>query len=144
DSSETLVYTVKTLTAYYKKINQPEKALTYLIQAEKKLLVLDDDNMLILLYGILADYYEENDNYKKAHYYKKLEGDIRDEIRSEQMVENIAEQQVEFETKKKEQEIKLLATQNTLINQQKSNQLKIFILGVVFLTSIGFLLLYQN
>src|SRR5690606_15922843 len=67
-----------------------------------------------------------------------------DEIRSEQMVENIAEQQVEFETKKKEQEIKLLATQNTLINQQKSNQLKIFILGVVFLTSIGFLLLYQN
>ncbi|MGF1556184.1 HAMP domain-containing sensor histidine kinase [Paucihalobacter sp.] len=144
NSPETLVYTANTLAEINQKQGKPQTAINYLQQVEKKLITLKDPHAQLTLYNLLAKNTELAGDYKLALHYKTLEGDQRDRIRSEQMVKNIAEQKVLFETEKKEKENELLAIENALINQQKNNQLKIFVLGLFFLTSIGMLLFFQN
>ncbi len=144
NSPETMVYTANTLAEINQKNGKPQTAINYLQQVEKKLATLEDPHAQLTLFNLLVKNTELAGDYKLALHYKTLEGDQRDLIRSEQMVKNIAEQKVQFETEKKEKENELLAIENTLINQQKSNQLKIFIFGAFFLISIGTLLFFQN
>jgi tetratricopeptide (TPR) repeat protein len=96
------------------------------------------------IYGALYRHFEKTKQFEDAFYFKNLYHQVKDSIENVGLKLKINNLESRYAFVKKEQENELLTIENALIHQQKSNQLKIFLLGLIFLISLGTLLYYQN
>lgn len=128
----------------YSQKGESQKAESSLKEALERSISVNDLKGKQRIYNALSNHYEKTGQFGEAFQYKTLYHQVKDSIENVDLKLKINNLESRYEFVKKEKENELLTIENTLINQQKSNQLKIFVLGLVFLTSIGILLLNQN
>lgn len=128
----------------YSKKGVNQKAESTLKEALKRTSPENDMEGMQRIYGALFQHYEKTEQFREAFHYKNLYHQVKDSIENVGLKLKINNLESRHAFIKKEQENELLTIENTLINQQKSNQLKIFILGLLFLSCLGVLLFNQN
>ena len=128
----------------YSQKGENQKAESTLKEALNRYSSVNDQKGNQRAYNALYNHYENTGQFREAFQYKTLFHQVKDSIENVELKLKINNLESRHEFVKKEQENELLTIENDLINQQKNNQFRIFILGLIFVTSIGILLFYQN
>lgn len=144
DSSD-MVWEASCIGRTLAALNQYSEAETYLLEA---LQVSAQLNMVNNQYDIaneLYSLYEKTGDYKKAFSYLKLSKALSDSLSAITQVDKTNELKEKFESRKKEQEIKLLKTQNDLaVSDSRRARLIQYIFILLFTTAIAITLLLLN
>lgn len=91
--------------------------------------------------SVLAEFYFKQKKYEKAYYHQTEAKNTNSEIYSTEMANSLNKMQAEFETEKKEQEIKLLQKDILITESNLSKQKQIIVGGiVVFILVLGLLI----
>ena len=123
----------------YSKLNQYEKALSYFQRSIEISESIDDQFTLETNYRCLYDMYKRKIDYQKALYYYELFNEFRNTRLNQETRKEIAELEIQYESKKKQQEIE------TLNRQNKQSRLIISILSIAFtLFIILLIILYRQ
>lgn len=136
------------------EINQLEKAFYYF---NKQLILakeIGNKENIKTGYKSLSDYYKRKKNYKQALAYYELYSSVKDSLLNEANSKNLAEQEIKFQTEKKQKENEVLAQKNNyLFQKNKAQHLEIvesryfitaLVLSVLFVLIFGFLLIKFN
>lgn len=116
------------LTQYKEALSRFEQS----IQIAKK---NDDMHTLEVNYKCLYEMYKRKVDFQKALYYHEMYTELRNDRLSQESRKEIAELEIQYETKQKEKEIELLNKQNHL------NRIIILILSISFLVFIFLIVL---
>jgi len=123
----------------YSKLNQYEKALTYFHRSIEISESIDDQFTLETNYKCMYDMYKRKIDFQKALYYYELFNELRNKRLNQETRKEIAELEIQYESKKKQQEIEILNKQN------KQSRLIISILSITFtLFIILLIILYRQ
>lgn len=125
------------------KLQRIPEAEKYMMEAYKL-----SDSLKILNYQydavmLLADMHGQNSNWQKAYHYLNTAAVLKDSIDVSDQIQRTNELKEKFEAEKKEKEIALLKTQNSLTTaENRKSRLLQYLFGVLFVTAtvIGWLL----
>lgn len=136
------------------EINQTEKAFQYFNKQIALAKEIGNKENIRSGYKSLSDYYKSKKKYKQAYDYYVLYVNIKDSLLNEANSKNLAEQEIKFQSEKKQKENEVLEQKNKFLFQKnKTQQLKIsknryFIIGlisvVVFVSIIAFMVIKYN
>jgi tetratricopeptide (TPR) repeat protein len=132
-SISNIAYVYKKQGKYTESISLYLNALQ-LFEEEKSLIYLKDN------YLNISEVYEKNNNLSEALRYNNLYLDLNDSITNSDIISRIGELQMQFEIKKKDQELKLLEQDKLIAEQEnKLSEIRFYILigGVILLILIG-------
>lgn len=143
-----LALAYSSLGGFYNKIERYKEAIYY----QSKALILfnkikpKEAGKILGTTNGLATAYANNKQYKEAFYLVDKAYDLRDSLRDIQQSDLTLELEKKYQTKKKEQQITLLKTENELAKHQKINQRNLFLTGIIILSFVGlfFFFLYRN
>ncbi len=132
----TYMMTVLTLDVAYTKIEQPERAMPYLLRGEELLRGEKDYNATRLLYKSIQNNYKLQGRFRKAFEYAEKVQAMSDSIYKIDNAERIAEMDAKYGLEKKERQIveQKLALQKQKI-QRSYYQFGAILLGVIALLS---------
>ncbi|WP_130735106.1 response regulator [Flavobacterium sp. J27] len=119
-----------------------EEAISYYNKALKISEAIHSKTNISEVYKNLTKVYTLQNNYKAAFESQKKYHLYRDSIVDEKTNISIAELETKFQTEKKEQEIKLLSTENKLAQKQK--YIYIALASLLFLTGFSLFFVYRN
>lgn len=98
-------------------------------------------------YQLLADTYEAQNDYAKAHHYQRLYIGIHDSLQEQRNNERMAIMQARFESEIKESKIELL-TKDTQLKQKEINSQRLWkwwsVGGLALMVVLAFMLWYSN
>jgi signal transduction histidine kinase/DNA-binding response OmpR family regulator len=132
----------------YNKIENYVDAIKHLDYAKEMLHISKSARKEIyhdIEYNLAEAYFGKNE-FKKGYRYLKSAKEIMEEAQQIKNIEKIEEIELKYQSKKKEQKIALLKSQNELVAQQKTHQ-RNQLLGIIGITSIAglfFFFLYRN
>ncbi len=111
------------------------KAITYLKDAATIATKHNVKNTAKDSYRYLSELYEKEGRYKEALVYNRLFTGINDSIYSEESRRSVEDMKVSYETEKKEQQIELLNSKNSLneYKLEKAQQLKYALVAIAIL-----------
>ncbi len=126
-----------------------DSALEYLNKARIVYEKAEANQMLeekVSVYKALSNQYKAKENNYEALRYANLYIALKDTLLAKQNSKQLNELETKYQTEKKEQQIRLLSTQNALAVQQKTNQRNLFIAGgsVLGLAALVFFFLFRN
>jgi len=110
----------------YSKLNQFDEALSYFQRSIEISESIEDKYTLETNYECMYEMYKRKIEFQKALYYYELYNDLRNVRLNQETRKEIAELEIQYESKKKQQEIELLNKQNEL------NRFIIIILTIAF------------
>lgn len=131
--------------AYY-FVGDFNRAILFLEKAYKEALNKENNSKQENALFYLCKAYSKAGQFEKStEYYEKYiqVHEINEKLKSKEFTSDI---EAKYQSKKQEQEIEILKSQNALAEEQKMNQLSLLISGVVISTLIGiiFFFLYYN
>lgn len=135
------------LGSTYKDLGNYPSAMPYLKDAIRFAKEIGASPLLVNGYESMAGLYETMGDTKNALLYHKLFSDLKDSLLNTERTEQLAEMQTKYETEKKEQEIGQLTQDNkisALQLQQRTTQIILLIIAVVFILVVSFLLYNRN
>ncbi|MCB0401352.1 MAG: tetratricopeptide repeat protein [Flavobacteriales bacterium] len=109
---------VSNIAYIYKKQKKLEESLTLYLEA---LNIFSETNSLIYLkdnYLNISEVYEETGDLKNALKYNNLYLDLNDSITNSEILSRMGELQIQFEIRKKEQELLLLEKEKLIVEQE--------------------------
>ena len=124
----------------YSKQKKYDKSIKLFLEA---LSLFEEEGSLIYLkdnYLNLSEVYEKKNNYKEALRYNNLYLDLNDSISNSEIVARMGELQMQFEIKKKDQELLLLEKEKLIVEQKnKLTETRQYLLvgGIILLLIIG-------
>ncbi len=124
---------------------QKEPALKVLLDSEKSLHKINTRTSLANTYFMIYHLYKEKQNLKSALQYHEKYLALKDSLRQEDLMKNLAELETKYETDKKEKEIELLNSENQIqeLKFEKVARQNLFIFIGLFVTLVfAGLLLY--
>jgi len=101
-------------------------------------------------YILAADYYNIKGDYKQAYSYEKLYSDVKDSILNKENSENISRMNAQFDSEKKDNEIKLLnkdKEQRELLRSEEKQKQSIILFSVIaglILAAVFSIFLYKR
>lgn len=121
------------------------KAREYLMKSLSESLEIGYKDLRRHIYTVIAETYRQEGNYQKAYEYFVTSAALKDSLYNEQRSRQIQDLQTQYETEKKENEIRLLRQENEL-KDFGLRQNRLFILGLilVLLATIIVGYLWQN
>jgi tetratricopeptide (TPR) repeat protein len=131
------------LGGFYNRIKKPKKGIYFQLKALKMFdtLKLSNSGKILGTMNGLATAYANDNQYKNAYTMLDKAYLFKDSLTSLENSNLTLELEKKYQTQKKEQEIKLLKTQNQLTEHQKLNQRNVM-LGGLALTSLAGLFLF--
>ncbi|MCF7561344.1 response regulator [Sabulilitoribacter multivorans] len=131
---------------FYYNINYYKKALLYSQQGFNLAKNRKDLRSQLLAIKVMIKANKELANYKDLSENWENYVQLRDSFDYAKLRTQVNELETKYQTKKKEQEIALLTSQNELIEQQKKNQRNLLLagIGLTSLAGMFFFFLYQN
>ncbi len=138
-SISNIAYIYKKQKKYDKAIHLYLKALK-LFEEEKSLIYLKDN------YLNVSEVYEKKNNLSEALKYNNLYLDLNDSISNSDILARMGELQMQFEIKKKDQELLLLEQEKLIVEQEnKLSEIRLYLLigGIVLIILIS-ALMYRN
>jgi len=134
------------LSTLYLESGDLEKALEYAHRSEKIITETDELNVLKGNKLLLSNIYENLGDYKKSLQYHKVYTTLHDSLFNADNTERFNRMQTEFETMKKEQQIKLLEIdkknqllENRILRNRQNTFIIIIVLILILITIIGFM-----
>ncbi|MFP4025232.1 MAG: tetratricopeptide repeat protein [Thiohalospira sp.] len=123
----------------YSKQNKPNLATDYFHRSIEIAEVIEDMHTLEINYKCLYDLNKQIGKFENALYYFELYNDLRNQRLSQEAKKEIAELEIQYETKKKQKEIELLNKQN-----QSSRFIIItFLFAFIIFAILAYLLIRQ-
>ncbi|MFC2096402.1 tetratricopeptide repeat protein [Bacteroidota bacterium] len=95
-------------------LNDYDKALSHFNRSIELSEIIEDNHTIEINYKCMYDMYKRKIDFQKALYYYELYTELRNNRLSQESRIEIAELEIQYETSKKEKEIKLLNKQNIL------------------------------
>lgn len=128
------------------KKKDPKKAQLFLDRIADFEITHRNSNLIYNIYKVQIEILVLNKNFEKALAKQQELDSVKSSFVDRKNDEAFLTMERKFQTKKKEQEIALLTSQNELAQQQKSNQKNLFlsIILVVALAALSFYALYRN
>lgn len=148
DFKDLLADNLNNLGVISNSLKQPAAAECYFIQALDISKSIGSKSLIKQSFFALATFYEEMQDYKKAHYYYKLFSETKDSLLNEENSRLITEMNTRYATEKKENEI-LLLTKDKQLNtkiirqQQLLRWLLIAAIILLFIAVYGILKRYR-
>ncbi|EDP71926.1 two-component system sensor histidine kinase/response regulator, hybrid ('one-component system') [Flavobacteriales bacterium ALC-1] len=129
--------------AFYAKTKKPFLALEHIKKSKELFLIgeymRDEDDYRINT--IASQAYYELGNFEEAYKASKKANRLLEIIQTDNNNENVVELETKYQTEKKEQEIKLLTSENELIEKQKKNQ-QLILLSTITISTLAALFLF--
>lgn len=91
----------------------------------------------------LADFFENNNNFRDALLYLKIHESLKDSLQNQQNRAEVAKLETQYQTQQKEQEIAFLNAQNELTIQKNRNQRNFYLSLLGLAIAIGFVVFYS-
>ncbi|MCL3781904.1 response regulator [Prolixibacteraceae bacterium JC049] len=123
-----------------KKYNEAEKSL---LEAQKLATNIHSLEQLVILYSALSEMYRAQSQFQLASNAQQMLLVHKDSLFNTLQTTAINNLEFNYQTKEKEQQIELLATQNQLIEQSKISQQRLFFVTIVLLVFLLFVLYYR-
>ena len=121
------------LAIYYSDLKQFEKSKRAYEEADRLYTQIGYSSYSVFIRGRLAEFYAEENDYKSAYEYTLSSQRLLDSIRNREAERNLKRYQVEFETEKKEQALRI----NQLELRQKTQERNIWLGSSVFLALLA-------
>lgn len=134
------------LATVYNELNQPDKALQFIIQAEVLAKEVGYRADLKEIYLTRAEIEQKRGNYKKAYNYRSMSADLSDSLFKVESSEQIADMEAKYQNEKKQKEIVQLQKDKqiqTLSIKQKST-LNYFLIASIAALLLVIFLIYRN
>lgn len=134
------------LATLYNELNQPGKALQFILQAEILAKEVGYRANLKEIYLTRAEIEQRRGNYKEAYKYRSMSADLSDSLFKAEGSEQIADMEAKYQNEKKQKEIVQLQKDKqiqTLSIQQKSTLNYLLIASLAGLLIVCFLI-YRN
>ena len=131
------------IASIYGKNKNTKEAQNYFKQSEILAKEAASFEVLMDVYGLYSEYYEENNDFKNALKYQLLYSGARDSLRSKDNSDALAEVKTRYETEIKDKENDKLKDDNNIKDltiRQKNTQLFFFIILFTAVIIIGLLL----
>lgn len=148
-SKKQIVASLKNLSYTYKLIGNADLAILY---AQKSLELSEETQILNDIeksHLNLSEGYKLKGDYKKAYEHFKIHSEYADSILNEQSLEAIDKLNIEYQTEKKDQEIKIKNAKVVLLQKEgeiekTKTRFYIIIGGIVVLIAIGFIIFLRG
>jgi len=132
---EGIASSLNILASIYAKQKKYTEAFNTLANSEMICLKQNLTNDLVEVYYQYYDIYKEKSNHDKALFYYEKYYNLSDSIKSIDVVENIANLEIKYETNKKQQKIELLNIEN-IKKERKLKSRNLFLLSLILLVLI--------
>jgi two-component system NarL family sensor kinase len=135
------------LGSTYKDLGNYPSAMPYMKDAIRFAKEIGASPLLVNGYESMSGLYESMGDTKNSLLYHKLFSELKDSLLNTERTEQLAEMQTKYETEKKEQEIGQLTQDNkisALQLQQRTTQIVLLIIAVVFILVVSLLLYNRN
>jgi len=145
-SADGLINAYYMIGELYDTLGNYTEAINYLNQSVKLAEETGTTRFIMIGNEELSDVYEKMRNYQKALLHYKKGSVMRDSIFNEKHDKRIAEMEAKYQTKEKEEKIKLLTQQNKLEKAQSENRqiILISVITILLLLLIAIFLAYRS
>lgn len=139
-----LAIAYKNIGLVFLKQNNPQKAIEYMKKAMEAAIIEDDNSLLVTVYNAMYLIQKELRQFEKALASLEKSKQLNDSITRKENIERVTQIQTEYETEKKNFEIKSLKHQNELkqIQIRKEETYRNALLVTVFLLIVIAVLLF--
>ncbi len=123
---------------------KPEQAIKYIDRCFEMAKIMNSPRYKELSYEMYAKAYNLLKNYKKAYQYQVLYSKLKDSLRSNESIKQIAEMQTKYETEKTEQELKLKNVQyekQKIESKRKTTQRNFIFVGLLLVIILVIIIL---
>ena len=131
---EGIAFSASDMANLYISWDKPEKAIKYIDRALEMAEIMDSPKYKEMCYGLYAKTYNLLNDYKSAYKYQLLFSNLRDSLKTNESIKQIAEMQTKYDTDKKEQALQLKSIQfekEKLESKKKTIQRNYTFVGLV-------------
>lgn len=122
DDLELQASTIRNIAEVAMLLGNYEKSLDYFTRAAEIANSIGAKKLLMEIYAGLSNYWERKQDFKKSHEFLKMSGNIKDSIYNEESIKQIADFEVKYSLRNKDQQLQMITKESKVQDLQIKTQ----------------------